>query len=1067
MTSLFSRNLHFSIVLLLIVASVLLFAVSCGGGSDAGADDAVDAEAQVEGELPESEGDTSEEAAEVSEQSVPKAPVSMRLTPENVMASSVYPGEKAPDQYEAASAFDGMTATCWVEAADGPGLGESITLEVWEKIEIDALSVAPGYFVESFFKKNNRVKTLSVSFDGGDPIQLEFNDVMEVQGHTLDKVVGFTSAVFSISDVYKGDKWDDTCIAEISLFLNDRKYRFDVKAGAGQVARAPANLDISAERFEFQFDPPSEVRSELVSFKPLVPEIRISERSGATYVTVKSAKAVLYSEPSVSSSLVRKLEPGDSFWRDATQQLPDKFGDLDEEQRKALQEKYSYVSAEELERAYAEHKGVLHDGLYNIWYKVSSFDETGWVFGAYTAELNKWPRVTTIRELYKRGAAFKSYQDYEVEGYSLGSTFKPFPAGQKDVLEDEFLILESVSPDSYYLDTSQPDDMVALYKRLAANKLNPLLITTDFIMHALHVLFDRSLQDVEENDFLPFIGRLSVAMFDEVTYQLKGAIEMGIPSSIPIYSTLQAYFAIPLMLMNEIAPEIKGMQARDPMEFLNEEYAGIVQQELSLIKEAKSAVAKAPLLGDSDDYAQFTVRGHYTRTKALGVFFQVMMWYGRKPLPTRLALAASIMLESNTGLYAEFNRYFDAITSLIGETDDATVGQYLELLDSLGSPYLDELYDDDLIERFEKLAKEKLPQPRIRTPNVGFKFFGQRFTLDAFLFTMLSWNAVGTSENKRVAVKGWDIAASFGSEWAEEQLKPDRGYANFTTNLNTSKELVENQQPEDWLGTFYGGYLGSIRQLLLFPRSTGVPWFDSDRYMQKNHLTFFGAYTELKHDTILFTIQPYAAERGGDDDYFYLSFGEVTDPLPIARSYVEPNVPFYEYLLAVEEALDSNAAGEFLSKSSNGSAFKRLFEEVRFLRDVAKREAAFQSIDLEDYERMLILPTTIGQMLSGTYSDLSGVEDTDQFKMAVVSDIFTGPENALEIATGVPQKIRMTVFDPSGGRRVAIGYVYSYYEFWQPASDRLNDERWKEMVYEQKIDPAMEPDWIEQMRATR
>lgn len=85
--------------------------------------------------------------------------------------------------------------------------------------------------------------------------------------------------------------------------------------------------------------------------------------------------------------------------------------------------------------------------------------------------------------------------------------------------------------------------------------------------------------------------------------------------------------------------------------------------------------------------------------------------------------------------------------------------------------------------------------------------------------------------------------------------------------------------------------------------------------------------------------------------------------------------------------------------------------------------------------------------------------------MALVADVHTDSLDGvvLEIATGKPYRIYVALNDKQGGTRIAEGYTYSYYEFTQPMSNRLNDDEWKEMVYgdnDEQIEGYI-PVWIE------
>jgi len=69
--------------------------------------------------------------------------------------------------------------------------------------------------------------------------------------------------------------------------------------------------------------------------------------------------------------------------------------------------------------------------------------------------------------------------------------------------------------------------------------------------------------------------------------------------------------------------------------------------------------------------------------------------------------------------------------------------------------------------------------------------------------------------------------------------------------------------------------------------------------------------------------------------------------------------------------------------------------------------------------------------------------------MALVADVFTNAEYevVLETAVGIPYRLYIPLNDRQGGKRIAIGYGFSYYEFTHPMSDRLNNEQWKAIVY--------------------
>ena len=65
---------------------------------------------------------------------------------------------------------------------------------------------------------------------------------------------------------------------------------------------------------------------------------------------------------------------------------------------------------------------------------------------------------------------------------------------------------------------------------------------------------------------------------------------------------------------------------------------------------------------------------------------------------------------------------------------------------------------------------------------------------------------------------------------------------------------------------------------------------------------------------------------------------------------------------------------------------------------------------------------------------------------AELRDIFRTTETALQLATGRIDVIYVVVPNDQGRFQVARGGVYSFYEFRQPAAERLTDEEWRQRL---------------------
>ena len=120
-------------------------------------------------------------------------------------------------------ATDGALGTAWVEGAAGSGVGEWIELRFPGTIEIHGVSLDVGYDKNAdVFAKNNRIKRATLIFSSGERVELGFADLRGTQTIPLVRAPGpnieTTSVTVVIEEVFRGWKYDDTCLAEIEVW---------------------------------------------------------------------------------------------------------------------------------------------------------------------------------------------------------------------------------------------------------------------------------------------------------------------------------------------------------------------------------------------------------------------------------------------------------------------------------------------------------------------------------------------------------------------------------------------------------------------------------------------------------------------------------------------------------------------------------------------------------------------------------------------------------------------------------------------------------------------------------
>jgi hypothetical protein len=594
---------------------------------------------------------------------------------------------------------------------------------------------------------------------------------------------------------------------------------------------------------------------------------------------------------------------------------------------------------------------------------------------------------------------------------------------------------------------------------------DPVFITTDSVFHIYHLLFDKMLRDLETEHFIIDLKLLTSAMLT-TTYQQYQALS-GTTLEEPALRNV-AYFAV--------AAQLLGLPDPVPAEVTD-----LVNAELALINAASSETVSP--IWDRPDlppdqklkeiYGQYIPRGHYTVSEDLKMYFKAMMWYGRltfrlnDDFETRRALLLTQAVRSATAADGTpavtlWENIYEPTVFIVGKADDLGYLEYGALSDQIfgSNPDLGKFADETLFAQFKQVS-ESLPPPQINSMWVwiwqdqekvtkGFRFMGQRFTLDAYVFGQVIWRKVGTLETPRGLPKALDFFAAMGSDEAYSILKgmgEDR-YANYDTQMVKVKAEVAALGMDSWTQNLYWSWLYSFQPLITPKGSAYPPFMQTQAWTRKALQTALGSWTELKHDTILYAKQV-MAEMGG---------GAAEQP---PQGYVEPDPEAYARLLALTQMTYDGLQSRELLSDLTSSNLENLISELTFLKDISERELAGEAISTEEYWHIQYWGGTLEQFTLAAADTTGGMDrDLSDQKAALVADVATGLDStgniaALEEAVGQPTLIYVIL--PDSPWRVATGAVFSYYEFTVPSSGRLTDDAWQALV-EAGTNPP-QPDW--------
>lgn len=574
----------------------------------------------------------------------------------------------------------------------------------------------------------------------------------------------------------------------------------------------------------------------------------------------------------------------------------------------------------------------------------------------------------------------------------------------------------------------------------------PVFVTTDSMMHTYHLYFALLQKNTESHYLTDLTGKFSSRMYEDslAQYQELAGTEWEDAALKNV-----AFFAV--------GAELMGQEVAD----LPTSAKTIASQEQQLILDAQS-VEESPLTGDLEDYSQYKPRGYYEGNEELEQYFRAMMWYGRRNFAqtnetqNREALLMTLALQEDSEAQEAWNAVYSITSFFAGASDDAGYQEYAPIIEEVYGKdvTLEKLVGDD--KSFEKYVKliQTLDPPAINSEVFaddegetdktqlakGFRFMGQRFSLDEAVFTQLCYSKVKENPEgeKRMLPDALDVPAAMGSDKAVELLQENGAftYAGYEENLEKVQTKIQEKPDSFWNASLYANWLYTLNPLLE-ERGEGYPSFMTNEEWQKKNLEgFLGSWTELKHDTVLYSKQ-FVAEMGGGDE-------EVDD-----RGYVEPMPELYHRLSVLTQKTAYGLEKFGVINDTDKENLARLEELADQLTTISIKELTNEPLTEAEFELIRSYGGNLEHFWAEAVKEQSESESrpySSEFPAALVVDVATDPNGTvLEEAIGGISEIYVVV--PVDGKlRIAKGGVFTYYQFEQPLSDRMTDSQWRQKL---------------------
>lgn len=118
----------------------------------------------------------------------------------------------------AAAALDGVDETSWQEGVEGDGIGEAMWFELDRDYPVEYLAFKLGNWRDDeYYFGNNRPSTLRIELNDF-TAEIQFPDEMQIHYVKLSQPYQVNKVKITITGVYKGAEWMDTCIAEVGVY---------------------------------------------------------------------------------------------------------------------------------------------------------------------------------------------------------------------------------------------------------------------------------------------------------------------------------------------------------------------------------------------------------------------------------------------------------------------------------------------------------------------------------------------------------------------------------------------------------------------------------------------------------------------------------------------------------------------------------------------------------------------------------------------------------------------------------------------------------------------------------
>jgi len=665
------------------------------------------------------------------------------------------------------------------------------------------------------------------------------------------------------------------------------------------------------------------------------------------------------------------------------------------------------------------------------------------------------------------------------------------------------------------------DNITTFYKNVL-NENIPIYVTADTPLHLFHILFDETLKEIEEENFYPDILAVTEIFLEasEENYKkLEGELKEAAKRNVAYFSVamklLNPEFSTPGYVKKWVEWETNKIEEHRGLP----DYSTAREYALFRIPEDYSQYKPRGHYTRSEKLKKyfkgmmwygrmtFLLKGH----EKFGPISPPAKALTDRETAKIQTLQASLIsinssklkLKDGRSVSEVWDRIYTVSAFYSGFSDDLTIYDYRKSLrEVFGHEFTtDELENEKKYAQF-LLELSKLSPPAIfsgtggagidpgnikgheltsveqldsiLTRTMGLRFMGQRYIPDSYILSQLISPAVGTIPKKiperftvvyipderiqpdlyysiRGFPRGLDVFSVFGSKRAEKHIKDytDDEYPKYYDQLKDLRAEFSALTEEDWNRNLYWSWLYALKTLITEREKGYQTYQQTDAWLDRQLNTSLASWSALRHNTILYAKQSYTPVHVGITSY--------TPPPPPPKGLLEPLPEFYKNILTTSKMAYAGLKDLNVLTPESERRLSSLVRTMESLYEICKKQVENKPLSNEDN-------AFLGNLAEKLKNSIGDIEDTG-LKTTIIADVHTdiNTKKCLEEASGYLDYIVVAYKRPAEDIVLAVGPVLSYYEFKHPMSDRLTDEKWREML-EMGKEPER-PEWIRSYHA--